>query len=130
MSVVEKCADCDAYCCRHVALTIDKPTSKKDYDQIRWYLLHENVWVSIDLDNDWVLEFRTPCRKIAADYKCADYENRPKICKDYPSSDQLCERQTHRPAHKYIFKNEKEFIAYLNKKNIDWKWKQTSKAHA
>ncbi|NLW31039.1 MAG: hypothetical protein GXY77_06230 [Fibrobacter sp.] len=123
MAVTDNCSDCDAYCCRHVALHIDKPVSKKDYDQIRWYLLHENVWVSIDFENNWILEFRTPCRNIASDHKCIDYENRPKICRDYPSEDQLCERQTDKPFYRYLFKNDKEFEKYLDKKGIDWKWK-------
>jgi len=30
-------------CCRYFALQIDNPKTADDYDNIRWYLVHENV---------------------------------------------------------------------------------------
>ena len=41
------CHDCTAKCCKYFALQIDTPTTPKDHDHIRWYLLHEHiaVWV-------------------------------------------------------------------------------------
>ncbi len=124
MSVIKECSSCDAYCCRHVAVSVDTPKTKKEYDTIRWYLLHENIWVSIDHKGNWLLEMRTPCTKIDKDYRCAIYENRPRICVEYPFENELCERQTEELAYKYLFKNEKEFEAYLDEKKIDWRWKR------
>jgi uncharacterized protein len=114
VSVVEKCSKCDAHCCRHVAVQIGKPVTKKEIDQVRWYLLHENVWVSIDHEGDWLLEFRTPCRKIVNN-QCGDYENRPAICRDYPGENEYCERETDETSYAVLFTNEEEFVLYLNK---------------
>jgi hypothetical protein len=108
------CKKCDAYCCRHVAVGIDTPANKKDFDQIRWYLLHKNVWVSIGYDDNWIVEFKTPCRHIAKDFRCDDYENRPKICADYPSRGSVCEKEGGL-ACKVLFKNAEDFEKYLNK---------------
>lgn len=124
MSIVEKCESCNAYCCRHVAVHIDKPKCKHDFDIIRWYLLHKNIWVSIDLKGEWLLEFRTSCRKIASDYRCGDYENRPRICMEYPAHDQYCERETDQLSYTHLFKSVEEFETYLENKGIDWRRKR------
>ena len=58
------CEDCPAQCCKYVALEIDKPETKKDWDNIFWYLHHQNIVVFIDQDNDWMIEFRTPCKNL------------------------------------------------------------------
>jgi hypothetical protein len=117
VSVVEKCSKCDAHCCRHVAVQIGKPVTKKEIDQVRWYLLHENVWVSIDHEGDWLLEFRTPCRKIVNN-QCGDYENRPVICRDYPGPDELCERETDDTSYAVLFTSEEAFVEHLKKQEL------------
>jgi len=113
MSLIDECKKCDAFCCRHIAVQIEKPVSKKGIDNVRWYLLHENVWVSIDHDGNWLLEFRTPCRNIDKDFKCSDYDGRPQICRDYPGKDELCERQADDKSYSQLFINEKEFDLYI-----------------
>ncbi len=122
LNKVKDCSDCDAHCCRHVALAIDKPSCKRDYDQLRWYLLHKNIWISIDHDGDWLLEFRTDCINIEEN-RCGDYPNRPRICREYPSADQICERQTELKSYTHLFTNTKELEDYLDDKGIDWRWK-------
>src|SRR5688500_18812779 len=42
------CEQCAALCCRYFALPIDNPKSARQYDDIRWYLCHENVVVFIE----------------------------------------------------------------------------------
>lgn len=44
--------------------------------------MHENVVVWMD-DGDWYLEVRTRCKNLLPDNKCAVYETRPQICRDY-----------------------------------------------
>src|SRR5687767_11452053 len=41
------CEGCD-HCCRYVSIQIDRPRSKHDFSNIRWYLLHKNISVMID----------------------------------------------------------------------------------
>lgn len=117
MSVVDKCSKCDAHCCRHIAVQIEKPVTNKEIDQVRWYLLHENVWVSIDHDGNWLLEFRTPCRQIVNN-QCGDYGNRPAICRDYPGENEFCERETDDTSYAVLFTNENEFLQYLKKQDL------------
>ncbi|MBD3419863.1 MAG: YkgJ family cysteine cluster protein [Chitinivibrionales bacterium] len=118
------CKKCTALCCRHVALNIEKPTTKQDYDNIRWYLMHKNVHVSIDHENEWLLEFVTDCEYLGPRNECTNYENRPKVCRDYPEKDTLCVFEAdHRP-YKKLFTNHKQFERYLEKKGKKWKFKK------
>lgn len=76
------CEHCTAVCCRYIALPIDKPESAADFENIRWYLVHENVTVFVD-KGDWFISFATPCRHLKQDFRCGIYEKRPKICRSY-----------------------------------------------
>lgn len=76
------CEHCTAACCRYIALPVDKPESAEDFDNIRWYLAHENVSIFVD-KGQWYISFATPCRYLQADFRCGTYETRPKICRSY-----------------------------------------------
>ncbi|MBN2446564.1 MAG: YkgJ family cysteine cluster protein [Phycisphaerae bacterium] len=76
------CEHCVGYCCRHIALPIEEPTDRSDFDDIRWYLLHEGVTVFVE-DGEWYIHIETPCRHLQADHLCGTYETRPQICRDY-----------------------------------------------
>lgn len=76
------CEHCTAVCCRYIALPIDKPTSREDFDNIRWYLAHQDVTVFID-KGDWYISFATRCRHLQNDQRCGIYRKRPKICRTY-----------------------------------------------
>ncbi len=116
------CSKCDAVCCNHVAIQVDKPSCKKDYDHMRWYLLHENIEIFIDHEGDWFLKFQTPCIKLEGKH-CIDYERRPKICRDYPSEENHCEFEGDGDYYTEIFRNENEFTDYLENKKINWEFK-------
>lgn len=120
----DMCIECGAKCCRHVAIELDRPTNKTDYDYIIWYLKHKNIIVYIDRENEWVIQFNTDCRDLGGDNRCLNYDNRPKICRDYPKGHQYCEYESEISPYKVLFTNEKEFIKYLEDKNIDWKFKR------
>ncbi|MBN1501499.1 MAG: YkgJ family cysteine cluster protein [Spirochaetes bacterium] len=122
MSSSPDCSKCDALCCKHVAIQIDKPDCKKDYDHIRWYLLHENIEVFIDHENCWFVKFQTPCTKIKNGL-CSSYESRPKICRDYPNEENHCEFEGEDDYFVRIFRNEDDFIDYLELKKIRWEFK-------
>lgn len=80
------CDYCTAKCCRYLALPIDTPTTWKDFDSIRWYLMHEDISVFVE-DGDWYLLIHRECRHLEADNRCAVYEVRPQICRDYHTDD-------------------------------------------
>ena len=76
------CEHCLAACCRYIALPLDKPTTKRDYDDIRWYLMHQGISVYVE-DGDWYVQFQTRCKNLGVDNRCGIYESRPKICREY-----------------------------------------------
>ena len=76
------CHLCTARCCRYFCLQIDTPTTPKDMDQIRWFLLHLDVVVWVQ-EREWYLEVRNRCRHLQDDNRCGIYETRPQVCRDY-----------------------------------------------
>ena len=71
-----------AKCCRYFALPIEEPENWKDFEYIRWYLLHERATVFIE-DDSWYLLVHTKCKHLGDDHLCQAYETRPQICRDY-----------------------------------------------
>jgi Fe-S-cluster containining protein len=81
------CEKCTGLCCRYFALPIETPEDKEDYDDIRWYLCHENITVFVE-DGDWYINIDNKCRYLSEeDYKCQIYEKRPRICREYTTKD-------------------------------------------
>jgi Fe-S-cluster containining protein len=76
------CDYCTAKCCRYFALPIDEPTTRKDFDYIRWFLLHDRASVFTD-DDTWHLLVHTECKHLQPDNRCGIYETRPQICREY-----------------------------------------------
>ena len=76
------CNHCTAKCCKYFALPIETPTTRQDFDYIRWYLLHGEATVFIE-EGDWYLLIHTRCKHLRADNRCGIYATRPQICRDY-----------------------------------------------
>ena len=57
------CEHCTAACCRYIAVPIDTPKNKRDFDDMRWYVIHENIAVFVE-DGDWYIQIHNPCRNI------------------------------------------------------------------
>ncbi len=116
------CSDCDGRCCRYVAVQLDRPRSKRDYDHIRWFLLHENVAVYIDPYRRWFVEFRTPCRELQTDHRCRRYAERPDICRTHNNGDDACERNEPQP-YRACFSDARQFERWLDQRGVDWRFK-------
>ena len=80
------CDFCSAKCCKYFALPIETPTTRQDFDYIRWYLLHDGATVFVD-DGTWHLLVHTRCRHLQPDNRCGIYETRPQICREYSTKD-------------------------------------------
>jgi hypothetical protein len=79
----ESCPEaCQAMCCRYVATRIDPPRTKVDWDEIYWFLCHENVEVFIEA-RKWYVLFATPCTNLDANSRCVRYAIRPHVCRDH-----------------------------------------------
>ena len=76
------CDQCAALCCRYFALPIDNPETKRDYDNIRWYLLHEKVVIFIE-SKQWYIGILNRCKQLQNDNRCGIYLTRPAICRSY-----------------------------------------------
>jgi len=118
------CAECGARCCRYVATQIDEPSSKSEYDDIRWYLMHDKVSVFIDHDGDWFLEFKSDCLALDDDLRCGNYEDRPRICRKHGETHSLCEFHSDTDPHVHEFFTAAEFEEYLDSRKIKWRWKK------
>ena len=68
------CNYCTAKCCRYFALPLDTPTTWKDFDFLRWFLLHERASAFVE-DGTWYLLVHTLCRHLAR-ITCAAFTRR------------------------------------------------------
>lgn len=76
------CEFCSAKCCQYVALPLDKPKTWEDFDNIRWYLAHQDVTVFVD-EGTWYIMMHRACRHLQADNRCGIYHDRMQICREY-----------------------------------------------
>ncbi len=76
------CEHCTAACCRYIALPFDTPETPADFEDVRWFLIHEHVSVFVE-DGDWYVAFDTACRHLQPDHRCGIYPTRPKVCRSY-----------------------------------------------
>jgi len=77
------CDHCDAKCCNSVSIEIDAPETKEDFEWLKYYTLHTNVYVAVDVTGAWEVVFVTPCKYLDGN-RCSIYDDtRPKPCKDH-----------------------------------------------
>ena len=107
------CDNCDAKCCKYLAMEIDTPESRDDFENIRWYVAHKDVIVYVDGDGAWHVEFQTPCEYLGEGNKCQIYKKRPKICKTY-SQDECHFHNEYEEAH--TFHSIEEIDEYIKEK--------------
>ncbi len=80
------CDHCTAKCCRYFALPIEKPKNFRDFEFLRWYLLHDRASIFTE-DGDWYLLVHTQCKHLLENNLCGIYETRPQICREYSADD-------------------------------------------
>jgi Fe-S-cluster containining protein len=107
-----KCADCNAECCQYITVEIDKPKTKQDFDRIRWWLAHWNIWVYAHKNEQWYLRFFTRCKYLTPENWCWIYERRPLTCWNYD-----CNPEEQDPENKIelIFKSVADIETYAER---------------
>jgi Fe-S-cluster containining protein len=80
------CQFCTAKCCRYFALPLDTPTTREEFEYIRWFLLHDHATVFTE-DGEWYVCVHTVCKHLGEDHRCGIYETRPQICREYTTKD-------------------------------------------
>lgn len=76
------CEKCTALCCRYFTVPLARPRSHADFDEIKWFLVHEDTWVWSD-GRSWYLQVERVCRHLGDDDRCRIYRARPQVCRDY-----------------------------------------------
>ena len=103
------CEHCTAACCRYVALPIDTPENARDFDDMRWYVMHENIAVFVE-EGDWFIQIHNPCRNVQADGRCRIYATRPAICREYTPAE--CDYHIGDEPRGPYFDNPEELMAF------------------
>ena len=80
------CQHCTAKCCRYFALPIETPKITKDFEYMRWYLIHGRISIFVDGET-WYLMVHNVCDHLQEDNRCGIYQTRPQICRDYTTDD-------------------------------------------
>lgn len=81
-----QCEHCTGHCCKYLALPLETPETARDYDDMRWYLMHEGVTLFVE-DGEWFIQVATTCTHLRPDNLCGIYETRPKICREYKAGE-------------------------------------------
>ncbi len=107
------CDKCTGLCCRYFALPIETPEDRGDFDDIRWYLCHENMSVFVE-DGDWYINIDNTCRHLADDFCCDLYGKRPRICRGYKTND--CDLTDGEYDYELHFTDDKQMEEYIKVK--------------
>src|SRR5438105_5108300 len=107
------CEKCTALCCRYFALPLDNPTTVHDYDNIRWYLMHENVVVFVE-KKQWYIGIMSRCKHLQADNRCGIYEQRPRVCRSYSTDN--CDYHGGEYDFEVLFTSAEQLREYAEKK--------------
>ncbi len=102
------CVTCGAKCCQYFCFQIDTPETVEQYEDIRWFLLHEGVSVHID-EGDWYMSVMKPCYRLQ-DGRCTIYEDRPLICRKYSTDN--CDYTAGDYGYEKEFRTPEEIEAY------------------
>lgn len=81
-----QCEHCTGHCCKYLGLPLETPVTSRDFDDLRWYLMHAGVTIYVE-DGDWYVQFATRCRNLLPDNRCAVYRRRPHICREYQAGE-------------------------------------------
>ena len=107
------CDKCAGLCCRWIALPIDNPKTAKQFDDIRWYLCHENIVVFVE-KKQWYLGIFTRCKHLQPDNRCGIYEKRPRICRGYSTDN--CEYNGGDYDYQHLFTSAEQLETYARKR--------------
>ena len=104
------CEFCTAKCCRYFALPLETPTTREEFDYIRWFLLHEHATVFTE-EGDWYVCVHTTCKHLQDDHRCGIYETRPDICRSYTTDE--CEYEDDWVYDQY-FETPEQVVEYMD----------------
>jgi Fe-S-cluster containining protein len=108
----------------YFALQIDTPRSKRDFDDIRWYLGHSGTKIYLE-KRKWYMEVSNRCRFLSDKMLCTIYEIRPQICREH--SPETCEASAGDFGYEQEFRTLAELDLYIKKRFAGKKKQLTQK---
>lgn len=106
---VNLCEHCTAKCCRYFALPLETPTSREEFESLRWFLLHEQATAFTE-EGEWYVCIHTVCKHLQPDNRCGIYETRPPICREYTTDN--CEYEDDWVYDQY-FETAEQVVEYM-----------------
>lgn len=113
------CVSCGAKCCRYFCFEVDKPDTFEEFQNLRWFLLHEGITIHVD-EGKWFISIDNKCKNLTDTGLCADYERRPMICRTYSADG--CDAVEGDYEYEQLFTTEDEIIAYARKTLGEYKY--------
>lgn len=109
---VNICEKCQGLCCRYIALPIETPSTRGDFDDVRWYLAHEGITVFVE-DDDWYINIASRCKHLTRDNLCEIYAKRPRICRGY--KDASCDYHSGDYGYEHYFSSIEELDEHIRR---------------
>ena len=106
------CLQCGAKCCRYFCFEIDQPDTFEEFENLRWFLLHEGITIHVD-EGKWFISIDNPCKNLTPEGRCSDYANRPMICRAY--SIEGCDATGGDYEYEELFTKPEQIAAYARK---------------
>lgn len=107
------CRQCQAKCCRYFCFQIDEPDSFEEFENLRWFMLHEGISIHID-EGNWFISIDNKCKYLADDGRCLNYDSRPAICRKYTTDG--CDATGGDYEYDEQFETAEQVAAYARKK--------------
>lgn len=115
----DQCKKClPAKCCLYIALEIDEPETRSDFEYLLWKISHRNVSAYV-YRKKWHLRFASRCKFLSKENTCDIYDKRPKVCRDHSIDE--CEYHGEDYGFKHYFKTYNQLLKYIREEYPRWR---------
>lgn len=76
----KECMECNAFCCKNLAMVIGRPENKQEIEDLKWQLHFDTVKVYIHRRR-WYQWIEGKCMYLSKKSRCMIYAQRPDKCK-------------------------------------------------
>jgi Fe-S-cluster containining protein len=83
------CRECNALCCRDLAMMTTRPRTRDEIDDLKWHLHYDTVNVCIR-NHRWYIVVKGKCIYLSRNNLCKIYDRRPEKCRRHNAPE--CER--------------------------------------
>ena len=106
-----ECRECPATCCKDLAMSIGKPKTKAEIEDLKWQVRFDTVDLFIR-SHHWYLRVKGSCMYLDKNNMCTIYKRRPAKCRAHRPP--FCER--YGEYHEVLIRTPEELEEYLSRK--------------